>query len=454
MSSKETEDKSTFTLAATGESFITLRLAVHDDKRFMDMVKILRDADIAFTNLETLIHDYEGYPIAKSEEGTYPRAPPIVADDLKWAGIGMVSQVNNHSIDYGYEGMFVTSKHLDRVGIAHAGTGKDLDDARSPAYIETSRARVALVATTPSFASWWRAGSPRDGVKGRPGINPLRFETTYTIRAEQMANLRGMVKELGIRSRSDERGLQFSGLRFVEGDKPGIRLSGHKHDVQGNLRSIGGARKQADLVFVSIHSHEHEGDVEVPASFVQEFCRASIDIGADAILGHGPHMIRGIEIYKGKPIFYSLGNFVFQNQQPEKLPEGEYEGAGMGLDATPGDFYDMREYGSEALGRKPNNWYSGDMRYWRGVIAQTKFSIEPQPPPIKGQPFRPGAKLTEIKLYPVTLQYMNPRSRRGWPILAEGAEAKEIIDHIKKLSEPFGTEITYKEDVGTVKLKK
>ncbi len=91
------------------------------------------------------------------------------------------------------------------------------------------------------------------------------------------------------------------------------------------VRWIEEARGLADLVLVSLHAHEQLGSKEVPAEFMGSFARAMIDAGADLVVGHGPHLLRGLELYKGKPIFYSLGNFIGQNELVAKIPADGYD---------------------------------------------------------------------------------------------------------------------------------
>jgi len=444
------EKDSEFTLTASGDSYITLRFAVHKEKRFLDMIKILRDSDVAFTNLEMLIHDFEGYPAALISRSTCARAPPIIADDLKWAGINMVGCANNHSMDYSYGGMFATIKNLDRVGIVHAGLGCNLGEARSPAYLDTDKARVALISAASTFPDWGRAGDARREIQGRPGLNPLRFDTKYVVDAQNFKNLRELGEKLGIVRQSSESEILLLRHKFTKGDEISIYTTPNKLDLEGNLRSIRDARRMADVVIVSLHAHEQDpkgkseyGRGVVAAQFVREFAKSCIDAGADAFLGHGPHILRGIEIYKGKPIFYSLGNFIFQNQTVEKLPQEEYENSGLDHSATPADFYDLREYGGRLRGE-----YRGDKRIFESVIPEIKFNVKPLP--IQNHPSRPSSEVTQIKLYPITLQGEKQRSKRGRPILADEENSHRIINYLKELSTSFGTEIEFKEGIGVI----
>ena len=98
---------------------------------------------------------------------------PKLLEDLKWLGINMVSCANNHAFDYGEGGVLANIRHLDEAGMVHAGTGKNLAEARAPGYLDTPNGRVALIAATATFRQWNQAGEQRPDLRGRPGINPL-----------------------------------------------------------------------------------------------------------------------------------------------------------------------------------------------------------------------------------------------------------------------------------------
>src|SRR2546422_3165590 len=110
------------TMALTGDSLITLKLSVHTDPPFLKMIELIRGADMAFTNFEMLLHDYEPYPSTQSG-GTYMRAEPSIAKELVWAGFDMVARANNHTGDYGVEGARLTTKYLAEAGLVQAGGG-------------------------------------------------------------------------------------------------------------------------------------------------------------------------------------------------------------------------------------------------------------------------------------------------------------------------------------------
>ncbi|HKY06829.1 MAG TPA: CapA family protein, partial [Candidatus Binatia bacterium] len=161
-----------FTIALAGDTMLTRKLTPFKEKSFLALRELLRGADAAFANLEGTVHTWdEGTP--GITQGTFMTTEPRLLEDLKWFGINMVSCANNHAFDYGEGGVLANIKHLDDAGFAHAGTGRNLAEARAPAYLDTANGRVALVAATATFRAWNQAGEQRPDLRGRPGINPL-----------------------------------------------------------------------------------------------------------------------------------------------------------------------------------------------------------------------------------------------------------------------------------------
>ncbi len=422
----------------TGDTLITRRLKPYGEPAFNDMLSIFRNADISFTNLEGLLTNYEGYPAAASG-GTYVVADPVIADDLKWAGFNLFARANNHSMDWSFGGLLTTSAHLDARDMIHAGVGPNMAVARSAGYLDTGAGRAAVLSASSTFPSGAHAGEQRPDMPGRPGLNPLRYSRWLEVPEEDIDNLRKMSEGLGLEAlkrrlgRADSEDvfrlpLLASGLEFRRGDGYRLGTAPHEDDLEANLKAISGAKKQSDWVIFSLHSHESEmGSPREPAAFMKEFAREAIDAGADAVVGHGPHYLKGIEIYNGRPIFYSLGNFVFQNETVRWLPHDIYQRYGLGLEASVDELYDRRT-DNDARG------FPSDGMYWRSVIAETAFE---------------DRELVRMTLYPVTLGWRRPRTLRGRPVLAKGDEAADIIEEIKNLSDPFGVEIRWDEESET-----
>jgi len=425
-----------FRIALAGDSTIVRRMSVYDDPAYLQMIKRIRDADVAFTNFEDLVHNYESAPAAAGggfgtpSAGTYMQADPFVLDELKWAGFRLFSLANNHSYDYEAEGLLTSMQHFDRAGLVYAGVGENLARARAPAYFDSPKGRVALIACASSFPIHGPAGAQRGDVKGRPGVSPLRVKTIYTVDSATLASLRQVGGRGGGRGAQGD--MNFLGATFRAGDKPGVTTEADSKDVDGILAGVREARRTADWVIVSIHAHNQAGNIDIPADFLRPFAHAAIDAGADVFVGHGPHVLRGIEIYKGKPIFYSLGNFIMQDDLIKLQPQEAYDNFNLPPSATPADFFDAR-WNANSFG------FRGNKKYWQSVIAEPVFNSK--------------RELQAINLYPIALTYSetNPAGRgQPWPANAE--EAREIIDRLASLSKPLETKITLQGDQGVVML--
>src|SRR5688500_9081366 len=177
------------TFALTGDSIITRKLSVYTEPAFTRIIELIRGADVAFTNLEMLFHDFEPYAMSASG-GTYMRAEPALVNELVWAGFDMVARANNHTGDYGVLGMNLTTKYVAEAGLVQAGVGQSLAEAREAKFLDTTRGRVALISVASTFPDHSRAGRTRGDMPARPGLNPLRFDTITTVTAERLATLR------------------------------------------------------------------------------------------------------------------------------------------------------------------------------------------------------------------------------------------------------------------------
>jgi poly-gamma-glutamate synthesis protein (capsule biosynthesis protein) len=368
----------------------------------------------------------------------------------------MVGCANNHAYDYGEAGLLATIAHLDAAGIAHAGSGRNLAEARMPGYLDTKHGRVALIATTATYRPWNRASAQRPDLRGRPGVNPFTSATTYTVDVATFDALKRMSRELGFeQTRTRDRGHFYSdreappdrqeemtlfGQRILRGDAFMAASDGSAEDIADNLRWIREARRQADWVVVSFHSHDFaqksmisaktRAELHEPADFIPAFARAAIDAGADVFAGHGSHTPLGIEIYKGKPIFYSLGNLVLQNETVPFFPAEAYARFDLGDTATPADFLDART-GNGTKG------HVAHAEFWESIAASCHFS---------------GGKLAEIRIHPIDQGFGRPRGQRGRPVLADAVMAARVIERVARLSKPYGVEVRNRGNIGIVTL--
>ncbi|GAE27569.1 capsule biosynthesis protein [Halalkalibacter wakoensis JCM 9140] len=419
---------------ATGDSFITRRKA--NKAKDSPLVDLIKKAEFRFTNLEVTVHDFEGYPGALSG-GTWAVASPTTLEDLQSYAFNCLTWCNNHTLDYLYGGLEATEKNLNDRGFVHAGVGKNLHAAAAPKYIECPNGRVALIGATSTFHDFWRAGKQREDLRGRPGINPLRFDTTYYVNKNRLQQLTEIAKVTNINAETNlaiKEGFalkgdsfHFGSYSFKESENEGMIRRPHMLDMNRIISAIHEASRQADYVVVSIHCHEMDGERKEKApDFLEEFSKRCIDEGAHAIIGHGPHILRGIEIYKKRPIFYSLGNFIFQNDTVASLPHDFYEQYGM-KNGNVADALDVRSaHNTKGLGTNKKVWHSV-IPYWEMENGQ----------------------LTHLSLFPIDLGFGLPRYKRGWPRLTESEEA---LKEIQALSIDYNTKIDIQNGIGNVRL--
>lgn len=429
-------------VAASGDSMISRKISVC--KEFEQIAEIIRKADVGFSNCEMLFHKCESYPMPRvlAPERTMMYAEPIMAKELAWAGFRLASLSNTHTMDYGPLGMFSTMKALDDAGIVYAGVGRDLDEAREPKYLELENGRVALLSSCWDDTlndPWERASNMKAGVPARPGINLLQVETQHIVSRARIDALKAMIIEAGLdppsgeKAESEENEVTFLGHKFKAGDRPGTYRTVKKRDLEETIMSVKDAKRSADWVFVSLHSHTSAArGAEFPPDFMCHYARECIDAGADTFLGHGPHILRGIELYRGKPIFYSLGNFIMHNLTVKKVTYDQYDFLGLSQDSKPSDFYDTR------VGKIPPSEPPYRRWWFESVVALFELTEN---------------ALAELTLYPIMLGLDDSsRSRMGNPRLAQGEQSRAIIEHLSQISSEWSTEIRFDKGLGKVAL--
>lgn len=428
-----------FTLAAVGDCILGRRVSGLKDPEFLAAIELLRGADCTWGNCEAVVADVRRlHPVRK---GVDPNAitPSWSADEFAWAGIDLMGTANNHTMDYGDGGLAETLANLERVGIAHAGAGPDLAWAARPGYAESGAGRIGLVSCAATFPDFFMAGPAHPHLQGRPGLNPLQVDYAVQVDEATFQALRKAGRRLlelsGINEFSDLAELLlgklpkdvalFDELQIKSGPATDYLSAANADDVKRISEAIAVARNGAQLVIASNHAHEIREKLERPDPFIQPFARACVDAGADLYLSAGPHVIQGIELYKGKPIFYCLGNFFFHYESLSAIPAEAM--AGLGLPATTLDPWAYNQ-------KIP---YHKEARFWQSYVPRLTYD--------KG-------KLAQIEIFPISLGFGQSVDRRGTPRLARGKEATEILTRLARLSEPHGTRIDIEGEVATVRL--
>lgn len=427
------------TLALTGDSILQRRLLSKTDADIKPLFDLIRGCDAAFTNLEVLPNDYQGDP-AFDSGGSHFGAPAWVLDDLVEAGFGMFATATNHTLDYSISGLTYALDQLDKRGLCHAGAGRHLEEACRAAHLTTPSATIGMVACGSTYTKGQEAARQTATMQGRPGLNPLWPDSTYEVTAEQMAIVKEMADGLGLEKfrqfrigtgfafEAPEGIFPFNGMNFRVGDKTRHVRHPNPKDLAAIIRWVEEAKLASDIALVSIHAHEHADEKDEPADFIVEFAHAVIDAGADLVVGHGPHLLRGMEIYKGKPIFYSLGNFIGQNEMVRQLPGESYDRFRIDDQLTPTKLYKQRTLDDQ-------KGFPSDERYWQTVVPVCRFEDD---------------TLAEVEIHPVSLGLGEKRHRRGRPRLATGSEAETILNQFSTLSSHFGTTIKVVGDCASV----
>jgi poly-gamma-glutamate capsule biosynthesis protein CapA/YwtB (metallophosphatase superfamily) len=385
-------------------------------------VHLLRGASVAVTNLEENLLDPAHVPGGGVR---WPYGTERAASDLRAMGFTMISLANNHAIDYGVDAVGQTELFLDRSGLLHAGTGEDLATASAAVFAGTAPRRVAMIAVAISASPESRATPLRGEILGRPGVNALRYSPDVTADAATFATLR---RSPAAAAKTGDNQLTVSGTTIKRGARTAVEMIADEGDTQRILAEVRRARADTAYVILTVHSHEPSNRSQAPAEFLRSFARAAIDAGASMVVGHGPHQLRGIEVYKGGVIFYSLGNFIADRSQVDPRSEDDYD-AGT-------DLYRLA-LGAIADSEQPPPQGDSPL-WWESVIATGRFE---------------HGVLRSVQLYPIDLGVNLPLSERGIPRLARPERRKEILDRLTALSREFGTQFRSDDGTGVIDLE-
>jgi poly-gamma-glutamate synthesis protein (capsule biosynthesis protein) len=242
------------------------------DSIFALAAPVIRKADVAFCQLERIFST--GGSLQVQLQAHHSRVAPKNASALTYGGFNVISFASNHCLDWGVEGFLDTIELLRGKGFQVVGVGKDIEEARRPVILERKGTRVGFLAYNSALPRGYEADA------GKPGCAPLRAKTFY----EQ--------------------------VDWQAGTPPKIWTFTNAEDLEAMVADIKKVRPTVDVLIVSIHWGIHFVP-SVIAMYQTEAGHAAIDAGADLILGHHAHILKGVEVYRGKPIFYSLGNFAF-----------------------------------------------------------------------------------------------------------------------------------------------
>ena len=371
------EEPGDIIVTAVGDMIFNKQISRLSAPQHRNLLRLMQEADIAYGNLEFTITDHPELQRPFYNFGV----PREFAWELAAIGINLVSMTNNHTLDFGQEGLKDCLRALDQSGITHSGAGLTLAAAHSAGTmkVQSRKTRFGLLSYLRDWTPRFRSTDP-----SAPSLASIDAAVILAAKPD------GTVEA-------------------IEGPL--------EKDVKTMEDDITLAKRHNDIALVSIHIHDlsHHRAYGIqdttPANDEITFRRA-IDAGADFVIGSGPHVLRGIEIYKGKPIFYSLSNFIYQYRTPEKIPvdlihqrDGEVERPANG------SVWDRRDH----------------PRTFEGLMLRLTIN---------------GEKLRRVELIPVTIDDEGPLY--GVPRLASDLRGREIIDRLQKLCKPYGTAIVSK----------
>lgn len=375
----------TLNVTLAGQSMIRSDFRVHAPNEVATISPLLT-GDVIFTNFEATVVE----PGQSLHDGRF-LSPPEALDALKALGFNLLALSDNHSFDLKVSGVQNTLREVTSRNIAHAGIGNTVEEAAAPGYLKTPKGTVALVGMASGLIA--EGGS---ATANRPGVNELRIEAG------------GKPNE------------STTELPPEPGNEPNAE---DKARILGSIRE---ARQHADLVVVYEHNHvflnrpftalfnEELPERLAPADWLKKWTHEEIDAGADIIVMHGAPLIHGVEIYRGRPIFYDLGNFIFN------VP--------------------------------PTDIQLDEPIIWESVVAHVQFQ---------------GKSLQAITFQPIAMNKIGegePDIRdehtnnlflqtRGLPRPASGNQARYILQRLADASRPFGTKVEVKGDMAEINLK-
>ena len=420
----------TLTITTAGDAFMVQKFPAGFSIA-PEMKAWIASGDARLVNFEAVVNDGTCPPGALSG-GTWAVMRPDVLPDLLAYGFNGCGCSNNHALDYSKEGLFMTIAALEKAGMKHCGTGKDLQEASAPAFIDTPNGRVAFISVNSTFHPDSRAGLTTRLSPGRPGMNLLRWKKKYFVTPAHMATLKEIAAATmlnGSRALDQEAGFTapdapgtfvFGGISFETAEREGRTSWCDPNDLKRLKADISAARARADAVVVLAHSHCIRATRYCePDYYFEEFCRAAIDSGATAVIGGGTHQLKGIEFRNGCPIFYSLGDFVFQNSVTPSVPPDFCEQYGVPLDSTAKVAHAARSKGGKV-------GLHTDRANFLSVIPKIEVV---------------GGKVVRVTMFPIELHFAHDWSLNGLPRPADAKASADIEKVLACLSAEYGTKI-------------
>ncbi|CDR47750.1 CYFA0S37e00210g1_1 [Cyberlindnera fabianii] len=422
------------------------------------LVRALADADTCFLNAE--------FQTPKPDTpATYNKMyltsiRPEAFDDLKDLNFKLISLANNHTVEFGWKGLLDTLEEVEKRGLIAIGAGRSLDDAKLARFYDAPTGRAGFVCASATGSHLAVASNNGSHTPARAGLLPLRWKPSYVLPEEQFKQLDEIDKLLGTRhSMTVNAAVEIKDLvgpdRFTfghifesnltivkakEGEKAHVRTTADTGDIARILKSIDDCVQRSNLPIFALHTHEGDNNnwyTTKPPLFIQKIARQSIDHGAKAFIGHGAHMLRGVEIYKGRPIFYNVGSFLMEFEIGDSFIGPEMY-ANYGLDpyeSRPSDLHNLRSYGpnGENIGFRSGRPFSVNICVELEIDEDNEDSFT-------------------FKIIPIDLglDTRTNKLKRGLPEWAKPDVANWCVTYLEEASAEWGTKFEYDEKTGYI----
>ena len=427
----------------TGDSIVAQPISGEKHPNFHKLVELMRSTDVSIANLEIIFPGADRRP-STLYHGVPINMEPELLSEFEYLGFDLFGLANNHVLDYGVEGLVSSIEELERRGLPFAGVGRTLSEALAARTVERAGTTVALIAAGTTHARLAAAADPTGGDRGRAGIAPVRIDKVHYIDRDRFEDFRDVFARSGVDVKLAEAGssrmyfpypdraiylpppaggFAVEGIRFVPDANPRVETVAVERDVEALIASVSEAAASADVIIVALHSHEGAGgrwNGETLAEFLQPLAYRLIDAGASAVVNHGPHTLRGVEVYKGRPICYSLSNFIYRIDTVASFPAEFYEQVGLPDTSSPPDIFSLMK------------GFLADPHLWDSIVSRFVFE---------------DGKVAAVEIHPITLM---DAEMPGIPKLADVAEGTRILQEMIRLSASFGTEINVVEADGHV----
>lgn len=447
-----------FKVVAVGDIIISHPIYDYVCQKSPELISLLKSGNVVVGNYEGTAIDlktFDGYPEAESGFSWLLSTAESPADLAKM-GFNMMSRANNHATDWGVKGLESTDSLLDQAHLVHAGTGKSLTAASAPAFMNAMgadgdanfSARTSLVSWTTTFESNSPAIDASAQTLSRPGLNPLHTSSVVQLKAAEMAHMKALRAVVPSDTlppfietiESTLGATYFAGQLYMletstEEAIPAWskQMTPNSKDIARILLNVKQAKQSSDFTVVAQHCHEPANWSEQMPEFTHKLAELAIDNGADILCGHGPHQLRGVRIYNGKPILYSLGNFIFTDNARQTVPQEEWENPVWGLVNNilpPQERVSLNNKRMTAAAYKEwsrRNGLFDDPIWFQTVVAVATYGLK--------------GFLKKLQFYPVELHHAATKDwLRGIPRLVSDIDtAQTIANKLSELSSSYGT---------------